>query len=228
MNARRRTLPLMLLLTLTLCLLGAATPQPPEDPEKPEKPEEPKKAKLDEKAPEFELKDCKGQTHKLSDYKDKIIILEWTSPQCPYVQRLYTTRDMQRAYEQLKKLDKKIVWLAINSNQRATARGHEHWIKRHEIKYPILIDAKGEVGKLYDARRTPHMFVIDSKGILKYHGAIDDNRLGVKTADELVNYVVQAVKQIRDEETVRPNYVKPYGCSIKYLPEGQLPPDAIE
>ncbi|MCZ6493500.1 MAG: thioredoxin family protein, partial [Planctomycetota bacterium] len=76
----------------------------------------------------------------------------------------------------------------------------------------------GKVARLYDARRTPHMFVIDKEGILRYHGAIDDNRLAGKPADEVTNFVVNAVHQLAEEETVTPDYVKPYGCSIKYKP----------
>jgi alkyl hydroperoxide reductase subunit AhpC len=105
---------------------------------------------------------------------------------------------------------------------------HEHWIKRHKIKHPILLDPKGDVGRLYDARRTPHMFIIDKKGVLRYHGAIDDNRLGAKKGDDIKSYVLQAVQQILNDEVVEPNYVKPYGCSVKYAAGGGLPPDTIE
>ena len=102
------------------------------------------------------------------------------------------------------KLDR-IAWLS----------GQER-IKKFELDYPILVDVDGTVGHQFNARRTPHMFVIDKKGILRYHGAIDNNAFGDKTLDEAMNYVVNAVRQISEGETVSPDYIKPYGCSVKY------------
>ena len=88
-------------------------------------------------------------------------------------------------------------------------------VEQQKIKCPILLDTLGTVARQYDARRTPHMFVIDKKGILRYHGAIDNNPLLTKQEDEITNYVVQAVRQIINEETVEPDHVEPYGCTVK-------------
>ncbi|MHC4804478.1 MAG: redoxin domain-containing protein, partial [Planctomycetota bacterium] len=95
------------------------------------------------------------------------------------------------------------------------------WIRRYELEYPILLDFDGDVGRLYDARKTPHMYVIDKEGILRYHGAIDDNKFLSKPEDQMTNYVVNAVRQIVEGETVTPEYTKPYGCSVKYKPRRQ-------
>ena len=173
------------------------------------------KAKLGEKAPDFKLVDTKGNDRSLSAYKDKIIVLEWTNPECEFVSNIYRTKAMQDAYKKVKKIDKSIVWIAIDSGANATAAKNNFWIEKYSIKYPILLDKNGEVAKTYNARRTPQMFVIDKKGILRYQGAIDNNNLMLKKADEITNYVVEAVQQIVDDETVSNDTTKPYGCAIK-------------
>lgn len=173
------------------------------------------KAKLGAKAPDFKLVDTKGNDRSLSDYKDKIIVLEWINPECEFVSNIYRTKTMQNAYKDVKKIDKSIVWLAINSTAKTTAAVNNFWIQEYNIKYPILLDKNGAVAKTYSARRTPYMIVIDKEGILRYQGAIDDNNLMLKKPDEITNYVVNAVQQIVDGETVSPDSKKTYGCAIK-------------
>jgi peroxiredoxin len=165
--------------------------------------------------------DAVGVKRSLSDYKGKLVVLEWINPQCPFVQGCYKTKAMQRAYEKVKALDKGVAWLAINTTWSTSQEENQLWIRRYELKYPILLDFDGDVGRLYDARKTPHMFVIDKEGILRYHGAIDDNKFLSKSQDKATNYVVNAVRQIVDGETVTPNYVSPYGCSVKHKPRRQ-------
>jgi peroxiredoxin len=181
--------------------------------------EEIEKATLGEPAPDFTLLDTKGQKKTLSGYKGKLVVLEWINPSCPYVVKCYKTKAMQEAYEQVKALDKGIVWLAINTTYNTSREENQVWIDKFELKYPILLDTDGEVGRLYDARRTPHMFVIDKEGVLRYHGAIDNNPFSSKPAEEVTNYVVDAVRQIVEGETVAPDYMKPYGCTVKYNPK---------
>lgn len=173
------------------------------------------RAKLGEKAPDFKLLDTKGQQRSLSNYKDKIIVLEWTNPECEFVSNIYRTKAMQNAYKKVKNIDKSIVWIAINSTSRSTAALNNFWIQKYSIKYPILLDQNGAVAKTYNARHTPHMIVIDKKGILRYQGAIDNNNLMLKKPDEITNYVVNAVQQIVEDETVSTDIAKPYGCAIK-------------
>ncbi len=174
------------------------------------------KAKLGEKAPNFTLMDTNGQERSLSDYKGRIVVIEWINPECPDVRHCYQTKAMQGAYKKVKQLDKGVAWLAINSTTGTTAQANNMWISKYDLKYPLLLDDGGTVGRLYDARRTPQMFVIDTDGVIRYTGAIDDNRLLYKRPDEITNYVVNAVSQLVEGETVTPNSTKPYGCPIKY------------
>jgi peroxiredoxin len=183
--------------------------------------DEPTVAKLGKPVGDFTLVDAVGVKHSLSDHKGKLVVLEWINPQCPFVQGCYKTKAMQTAYEKVKALDKGVVWLAINTTWSTSQEENQLWIRRYELEYPILIDFDGDVGRLYDARKTPHMYVIDKEGILRYHGAIDDNKFLSKPQDKATNYVVNAVRQIVDGETVTPNYVSPYGCSVKYKPRRQ-------
>ena len=174
------------------------------------------KAKLGEKAPDFTLTDTNGQERSLSDYKGRIVVIEWINPECPYVRHCYQTKAMQGAYKAVKQLDKSVAWLAINTTPGTTAQANTLWSTTYGLKYPILLDKRGKVGRLYDARRTPQMFVIDTEGVIRYTGAIDDNNLLNKRPDDITNYVVNAVKQLVEEETVTPDSTKPYGCTIKY------------
>ena len=175
-----------------------------------------KHAELGEKAPAFTLTDSTGTSRSLADSKGKIVVLEWINPDCPYVMNCYKRQAMQNAYEAVKKLDKGAVWFAINTTRYTGADQNNMWVKKYKLEYPILLDADGAVGHLYEAKRTPHMFVIDKKGTLRYQGAIDNNRRSDKSADEVTTYVVNVVEQIVAGETVAPDYVKPYGCSVKY------------
>ena len=174
------------------------------------------KAKLGEKAPNFTLTDTNGQERSLSDYKGRIVVIEWINPECPYVRHCYQTKAMQSAYKKVKQLDKGVAWLAINTTPGTTAQANNMWITKYGLKYPLLLDERGKVGRSYDARRTPQMFVIDKEGVLRYKGAIDDNSLLNKRPDEITNYVVNAVKQLVEGETLTPDSTKPYGCTIKY------------
>lgn len=175
-----------------------------------------KQAEVGQPAPNFTLTDANGKEWTLADYKDKIVVLEWTNPDCPIVMKCYQSGAMQNAYKKVKKLDKDVVWVAINTTHYTSPEQNIMWGKTQKLEYPILLDTDGAVGHTYDARRTPHMFVIDKEGTLRYHGAIDNNSRGDKSGEGLNNYVVTAVEQIVVGETVAPDYVKPYGCSVKY------------
>ncbi len=174
-----------------------------------------KTVKIGDPAPNFTLTDTDGKKRSLSEYAGKIVVLEWFNTECPVVQRCYKKQSIQETVGHVKKLDKDVVWLAINSTNSTNNEQNATWIKRYELNYPILLDIDGTVGHEYDARRTPHMFVIDKAGILRYHGAIDSANDRPKP-DEPVNYVVNAVQQLVGGETVAPYYMKPYGCTVKY------------
>ena len=121
--------------------------------------------------------------------------------------------DAARTYK-----DKDVVWLAINStNANHPAYGKDaEAVKNWKITYPVLIDAPGTVGKAYNAKTTPHMYVIDKEGILRYMGAIDNDMRGTKSESERVNYVTQAIDEIVAGDSVSEPETKAYGCGVKY------------
>ncbi|TVQ60079.1 MAG: thioredoxin family protein [Phycisphaerales bacterium] len=179
----------------------------------------PATAKVGEAAPDFTLTCTDGKAHTLSDYtKDgKIVVLEWFNVGCPFVVKHHERhRTMSTLAKDFK--DKDVVWLAVVSSAPGT-QGHglelnREYKKKWEIAYPILIDEPGKVGRAYEARTTPHMYIIDKTGTLVYAGAIDNNRSATELGD--VNYVRQALKQVVAGETVTESMTRPYGCSVKY------------
>lgn len=169
-------------------------------------------AQVGQAAPDFALKDESGKEHKLSDYKGKVVVLEWTCPTCPYVVRHYKEKTMENTF---KKLGDKVVWLAVDSSNFVKADESAKWKKTEGFSYPVLQDPSGKVGKTYEAKTTPHMYVIDDKGTLVYSGAIDDNPRGNKEG-EVKNYVEEVVGAILKGEKAPVSSTKPYGCSVKY------------
>lgn len=172
-------------------------------------------AKLGEPAPDFTLTDANGKKHKLSDYKGKVIVLEWTNHTCPFVQRHQgKERTMQKTFASFK--DKPVAWLAVDSSHFCEDKidGVRAWAKKNDLPYPVLLDADGKVGHMYGAKTTPHMFVIDKKGVLAYSGAIDDDPYGSKESDK--NYVAEAVRALLNGSAVPVASTKSYGCSVKY------------
>jgi peroxiredoxin len=170
--------------------------------------------------PDFTLTDIFGKTHKLSDYKGKIVILEWTNPNCPFVQRVY--REGIMTATQKKAAEKGAVWITINSTHpkhkdfetnEKQAKIYKEWNAQYTA---FLADLEGTVGRMFDAKTTPHMFVMDKDGKLVYAGAIDDDPRGSKT--EKINYVQVALDELTSGKTVSTATTKPYGCSMKYTP----------
>lgn len=170
------------------------------------------------KAPDFTLPDSKGKTVSLSEYKGTTVVLEWTNPNCPFVQRQY--RDKLMTGLQAEYTKKEVVWLLINS----TNEGHGDYESGESLdatyatwggsQTAILMDADGKVGKAYDAKTTPHMFIIDKAGIVVYQGAIDDDPRGTNT--ERQNYVKKALDALMGGKEIPATTTKPYGCSVKY------------
>jgi len=169
-------------------------------------------AKIGSPAPEFSLKDQNGNAVKLADFKGKIIVLEWTNPECPFVQRHYKAQTMTHLAHQYK--DKGVVWLAINSNSGDTTAVNRHWAEQNHLAYPILEDSKGVVGKAYGAKSTPTMAVIDKDGKLVYKGGIDNDPDGDKS--DRVNYVQKALDEILTGRSVSEPVTKSYGCGVHY------------
>jgi peroxiredoxin len=172
-------------------------------------------------APEFELKDTSGKTVKLADYRGKHVVLEWTNPGCPFVQKHYNSQNMQGLQKEY--TAQNVVWLSVNS----TARGSYDYLEPAALsaKYKqwdgaptaMLMDEAGNVGKAYGARTTPHMYVIDPTGKLVYAGGIDDKRSSnpadVKSAK---NFVRAALDESMAGKPVTTSSAPPYGCSVKY------------
>lgn len=170
-------------------------------------------AEVGKPAPAFTLKDEAGKEHSLAQYKGKIVVLEWTNPECPFVQRHYTAGTMQKT---LAGFDaKKVVWLAVDSSASHTAANATAWKKEKGFSYPVLLDPSGTVGHAYGAKTTPHMYVIDEKGVLRYAGAIDDDPRGNKK-EGTTNYVKTAVDALLSGKPVPASTTESYGCSVKY------------
>lgn len=172
-------------------------------------------------APDFTGTDVDGQTHKLSDYKGKIVVLEWTNPGCPFVMKHYDSGNMQKLQE--KYTGEGVVWLSINSSAdgkegNMTNEEAKAYIAEHKAHATARIsDPSGDIGKLYDAKTTPHMFVIDKDGKLVYMGAIDSNSsFKPETIEGSTNYVAAAIDSLMAGKPVEVASTKPYGCSVKY------------
>lgn len=169
-------------------------------------------------APDFSLTCLDGNTHSLSDYLGKIVVLEWTNPGCPVVQRHYKDGLMPALQKEC--LDKGVVWLVLNS----TNPGHANFRQAEDLKKiygewkasftAYLMDADGKAGKAFGARTTPHVFIIDKGGKLAYSGAVDDDPRG--TRPDRMNYVKPTVDSLLKGEPVATTTTKPYGCSVKY------------
>lgn len=176
---------------------------------------------IGEAAPAFTGTDSNGKTHNLSDFKGKIVVLEWTNPECPYVKKHYDSKNMQKLQETY--TGKDVVWLSINSSAEGkqgnlTGDAANAYIAESGTKQTAyLLDPTGEIGKAYDAKTTPHMFVINADGVLVYDGAIDDND-SFKPEDTATakNYVAAAIDATIAGTAVETAQTKPYGCSVKY------------
>ena len=172
-------------------------------------------------APEFTLKDGSGQSHALSSFRGKYVVLEWVNFGCPFVQKHYGSGNMQKLQKAY--TGQGVVWLSVNSS----GEGKQGYYPAADLAGVLkekgaaatayLLDTDGKVGHLYGARTTPHMFVIDPKGTLVYAGGIDD-KPSTDQADiaGATNYVAAALDQARAGKPIATAVSKPYGCSVKY------------
>ena len=172
-------------------------------------------------APGFSLPDAKGQTHSLSQYKGKYVVLEWFNPECPFVKKHYGSGNMQKLQDQY--TSKGVVWLTIDSNAPGTEGNitpvqaqkiSASW-KTHETA--LLLDPEGKVGRAYGAKNTPNMVIINPDGKIAYEGAID-SKASPNPADipSSTNYVKAALDESLAGKSVSTPQTKPYGCSVKY------------
>jgi len=172
-------------------------------------------------APDFSATDSKGRTVKLSDYRGKTVVLEWTNDGCPYVQKHYSTNNIQSLQKDA--AAKGIVWLSVISSapgeQGAVSGAEADRLSETRGAAPaaVLLDAEGKVGRLYDARTTPHMFIVNGDGTLVYMGGIDDKPTAIPSDVKAAkNYVRAALDDLAAGKPVATPVTRPYGCSVKY------------
>ena len=178
-------------------------------------------ATVGEPAPVFTATDIQGVEHTLTDFQGKTVILEWNNPECPYVVKHYDSGNMQKL--QAEAVEAGAVWIAINSGAEGK-QGHMTTDVANEKMTDLgfngsayIIDESGDIGHMYDAKTTPHMFVINPEGTLVYAGAIDSDpsfkQDGIATA---TNYVKAAWEAVANGSPVEVSSTQAYGCSVKY------------
>src|SRR6516162_5467076 len=172
-------------------------------------------------APDFSLPDAKGDTHSLSQYKGKYVVLEWFNPECPFVKKHYGSDNMQKLQKEF--TDKGVVWLTVDSNAPGTEGNitaeqakkiMDSW-KTHQTA--LLLDPESKIAKLYGAKNTPNMVIVSPDGKIVYEGAID-SKATPNPADipSSTNYVKNALDESLSGKPVSNAQTKPYGCSVKY------------
>lgn len=178
-------------------------------------------ARLGAPAPDFELPDLDGKLVKLASFRGHTVVLEWFNPGCPFVNASHTKGSLvDTASRQIKN---GIVWLAVNSGapgkQGQGVAANRAGKERFKLEHPILLDEAGTVGHAYAAAHTPHLFIIDAKGVLVYRGAIDnspDAEGQSPTGGKLVNNVDAALADLKAGRAVATPETEAYGCSVKY------------
>jgi peroxiredoxin len=178
-------------------------------------------AKINSPAPDFTLTDTSGKQVSLNEFtkQGKVVVLEWFNPDCPVSKSYHTNTDPMGTTAN-SYAGKNVAWIAINSGapgmQGAGKDRNAKAVTEYNIKYPVLLDETGKVGRMYGAKTTPHMFVIDKNGVLRYMGAIDD---GSANAMGQTNYVKQALDQLLANQPVSKSETQAFGCSVKYATE---------
>ena len=181
----------------------------------------PAAVKVGQPAPEFTGTDTQGRQHTLSDYHGKFLVLEWTNHDCPYVRKHYGSNNMQTLQKET--TADGVVWLSVISSAPGTqghveaAQADELTVSRDAAPTAIILDPEGTIGKAYAARTTPHMYVIDPDGVLRYKGGIDDKPSSSKSSIEgAYNYVRAALADMVAGNAIADPVTRPYGCSVKY------------
>ena len=171
-------------------------------------------------APDFTGTDALGKSHKLSDFKGKHVVLEWTNPNCPFVVKHYGG-NMQALQTEFTR--KGVVWLSVNSTNKqsrdylAPAKLTTWQLEKKASASAMLMDDSGDIGLLYNAKTTPHMYIVNPQGVLIYAGAIDSvpsaNTEDIKTA---TNYIRQGLNEALGGKAISVAATRPYGCFLKY------------
>jgi peroxiredoxin len=179
---------------------------------------------IGKQAPDFSATDTHGKPVKLSELRGKTVVLEWTNDQCPYVGKHYGSGNMQALQRDATK--EGVVWISLISSAKGAegnvtaAQANELTKSRNAAPSEVVLDESGKIGRLYDARTTPHMFVINPEGTLVYMGGIDDKpSTRVSDLATAKNYVRAALDAVKAGKPVATPISRPYGCSIKYGPQ---------
>jgi len=178
-------------------------------------------ARVGEPAPNFTATDSNGKAHTLSSYRGKFVVLEWHNQGCPYTKKHYDSGNMERLQKEW--TQKGVVWFTVISSAPGTqgyvtAEQENDYMRRmNAAPTAALLDPTGDLGHLYGAKTTPHMFIINPDGVLIYDGAIDDK----STPDQAdipssTNYVSLALSEAMSGKPVSTPTSRPYGCSVKY------------
>ena len=178
-------------------------------------------AKVGQSAPAFAAVATTGQTVSLADQRGKLVVLEWTNHDCPYVRKHYESANMQAL--QREATGQGAVWLTIISSAPGT-QGHvspreadQLTTSRKATPTAVLLDPTGVVGKMYGATNTPHMYVVDRAGVLVYAGAIDDRPTSRQSdVPGANNYVRAALQSVAAGQPVKTPVTRAYGCTVKY------------
>jgi hypothetical protein len=172
-------------------------------------------------APDFSATDSDGKVRRLADFRGKTVVLEWTNSDCPYTRKHYSSGNMQNLQELARQ--RGVIWLSVISSapgKQGYVSGPEADVlsrSRHAVPTAVLLDPSGDLGRLYHAKTTPHMFVIDPRGELKYMGGIDSLATpDVADIPRAEPYLKEALLAVADDKPVAHPVTRPYGCSIKY------------
>ena len=175
-------------------------------------------------APDFSGPDTHGKMQQLSAYKGKYVVLEWTNSDCPYTRKHYESGNMQALQKQW--TAKGVVWISVISSApgaegyKTAAEENSYLVREHAAPTAVVLDAKGTIGHEYEAKTTPHMFVIDPGGKLIYAGAIDDHPTSDQAdIQQSKNYVSEALTEAMAGQPIAQAYTRSYGCSVKYAGE---------
>ena len=177
--------------------------------------------RVGERAPDFTGTDSNGKSHTLSQYKGKFVVLEWHNNGCPFTIKHYASGNMQKLQKEW--TSKGVVWLTVISSAPGTqgyvtpAEENAYMKKMNASPTAAILDPKGVIGHEYNAKTTPHMFVIDPNGNLIYDGAIDSKPTpDASDIPSSTNYVSQALSEAMSGKKVSVASSRPYGCSVKY------------
>jgi len=177
--------------------------------------------RVGEPAPDFEGVDTSGHVHRLADYRGKIVVLEWTNHECPFVRKHYSAGNMQE--QQREAAAQGVVWLSVISSapgkQGHVSPDEADRLTRNRNAQPeaVILDSEGRIGRAYAAKTTPHMFIIDATGKLVYMGGIDS--ITSTNPDDIpraTQYVRVALQEMAAGKSISTAVTKPYGCSVKY------------